>query len=136
MCAPFRPGRTSSSQGIGGHFIPPSADYFYLDSYQTSEIVPASQSPSVRHFISELDAKGKRFNGFGEYGRGVSTSWAPIKWTTIQARIKVFAEDSAWLRSRAGVRVWSYWYTTDNSGGQWRMTDAASQDAWARVAAQ
>ena len=104
MCAPFRPGRTSSSQGIGGHFIPPSADYFYMDSYQTSEIVPASQSPSVRHFISELDAKGRRFNGFGEYGRG--------------------------------VRIWSYWYTTDNSGGQWRMTDAASQDAWARVAAQ
>jgi hypothetical protein len=103
MCAPFRPGRTSSSQGIGGHFIPPSADYFYMDSYQTSEIVPASQSPSVRHFISELDAKGKRFNGFastgGEFGSG-RTGTRPI------------------------------------TGGQWRMTDAASQDACARVAAQ
>jgi hypothetical protein len=125
-------GGAQNSRGIGGHFIPPTADFHYMDTYQTDTIIPASQTPSVRNFIAEVGRKGGRLNGFSEYARGV----APLSSATIQARIKVFATDSAWLRSRPGIRAWCYWNTTDQDGRQWRLMDAASQDAWSRVARQ
>jgi hypothetical protein len=116
-------GGAQSSRGIGGHFIPPTADYHYMDTHQTDTIIPASQTPSVRSFIAEVGRKGGPLNGFSDYARGV----APLSSATIQARIKVFATDSAWLRSRPGIRAWCQWNTTDQDGRQWRLMDAASQ---------
>jgi len=129
-------GGKSSSRGIGGHFIPPTAHYFYLDTYQPTTIVPAAESPSIVNFLAELRAKGARFNGFAEYGRGQSTATMPIPESTVQARIQVFGLDDAWLRSLPDVRIWCYWYTIGSSGDQWRMADTASQAAWARIAAR
>jgi len=126
-------GGTGSSRGIGGHFLPPVADQFFADTYQkggADVIKPASQDISVLNFIREVEAKGRTFNGFTEYGRGI----VPVSDADVARRISVFAADNEWLRSRGGVNTWAYWYCP-GAVDQWRMLDAASQEAWRKVAA-
>lgn len=121
--------------GIGGYFIPPSADDFYLDSYQRTTIVPAQQDSHVQNFLKELAKRGHHFNGFTEYGRGVTPAGATPSSTQAAARAAVIKTDNAYLRSLPTVDVWAYWYTTDlASGDQWRFTDAASVKAWRAAA--
>ena len=134
----------SGHHGYTGSFIPPNADRYYLDSYQRgvgySPIRPAAQDPSVQRYMALLTQKGKRFNGFTEYGRGATDATHPLTSAMVQQRVSVYAADDAYLRSLRGVQVWSYWYTTDgsgsNSGRQWRLTDATSQRAWRSIATQ
>jgi hypothetical protein len=136
-------GGKTSSRGIGGHFMPDKADKFYLDSYQRggadsswNPIQPASQDKAIVNYLSELAKKGRQWNGFTEYGRGVGVNGAAVSSADIRRRIDVFDADRRWLAARSGINVWAYWYTTDlASGDQWRLRDAASQRAWANVAA-
>lgn len=128
----------SNQPGYAGSFIPPHADRYYLDSYQRgvswSPIRPAAVDPSVQRYMRLVAAKGHRFNGFTEYGRGAVDADHPLRQAMVQQRLRVFAADDKYLRSLRGVRVWSYWYTTDRaSGTQWRLTDPQSQRAWRAV---
>ncbi len=131
--------RSAERNGYDGSFIPPAADLYYLDSYQQgvtgSLIRPASQDPGIQRYLTLLHQRGKQFNGFTEYGRGMTDSTHPLTSTLVKQRLSVFAADATYLRSLPGVRVWCYWYTTDlASGDQWRLTDAASQQAWRTIA--
>lgn len=128
------PGRN----GYDGSFIPPNADRYYLDSYQrgtaASPIQPASQDPSVQRYITLLNQRGKLFNGFTEYGRGVVPQGGTLTDAMVQQRVNVFSADDNYLHNLPGVQVWSYWYTTDlASGDQWRLTDSTSQHAWRNI---
>jgi len=125
--------------GYDGSFIPPNADYYYLDSYQRgdgwSQLQPAEKDPSVQRYRSLLAAKGHQFNGFTEYGRGAVDRSHPLTRAMVHQRMKVFAADERYLRSLPEIRVWTYWDTTDRpSGTQWRLTDKKSQKAWRAIA--
>jgi hypothetical protein len=131
----------SGHQGYSGSFIPPHADRYYLDSYQRgvaySPIRPAAQDPAVQRYMALLAQKGKLFNGFTEYGRGCKDATQPLTDAMVQQRLKVFAADNTYLRSLRGIRVWSYWYTTDvKSDRQWRLTDSRSQQGWRAITSQ
>jgi hypothetical protein len=122
-------GAGGGSRGIGGYFIPPTADDFYLDSYQqNSQIEPASQDPEISHFRAELAKKGKKFNGFCEYGRGIGS-------TSSAARAKVIGQDYTWLKSLGTAKVWIYfWNYSKTTGDNWKFTDSASINAWKKAA--
>lgn len=127
-------GGASSSRGIGGHFIPKLADDFYGDSYQRTTLTPAQKDPRVQNYMKELAAKGKNFNGFTEYGRGVIASGGSYSQTVANARIAVMKADAIYLATLPNVDVWSYWYTTDiASGDQWRFTDTGSINTWLAI---
>ena len=124
--------------GYDGSFIPPSADLYYLDSYQRgdgwSPLRPAAKDPSVQRYRSLLAAKGHQFNGFTEYGRGAVDRGHRLTRAMVHKRLQVFAADERYLRSLPDIRVWTYWDTTDlGSGTQWRLTDRRSQDAWRHI---
>lgn len=124
-------GGTSSDRGIGGYFIPSTADDYYLDSYQRAKIVPAKTDLGVQNFIKELAAKHHQFNGFTEYGRGVIANGATFDATVAAARAQVIKTDATYIATLPNVDVWSYWFTTDKaSNDQWRFTDSGSLKAW------
>jgi hypothetical protein len=122
----YRPG----GRGIGGHFIPTTADYYYVDSYQqNAELRPATQDQNIMNFRAELSKKGKRFGGFSEYARGTASA-------NPTARVNVLKADNAWLRS-IGARVWVYWWAYGpQNDHNYKFTDAASFTAWKQIAAQ
>jgi hypothetical protein len=134
---------SAKRSGYDGSFIPPAADRYYLDSYQQgitgSPLRPASQDPSVQRFITLLHERGKQFNGFTEYGRGMTDSTHPLTADLVQQRLNVLSADDTYLRSLPGFQVWSYWYTNDsktagtNPVKQWRLTDTKSQQAWRNI---
>ena len=117
-------------RGVGGYFIPTTADYYFEDTYaQNNAVVPATQDPEVQGYLTELRKKGKHFDGFTEYARGTA-SGSP------SARASVIASDNAWLRSM-GARVWIYWWgMSPQTGDNWKFTDSTSIAAWRKVAAQ
>lgn len=123
----YRPG----GRGIGGYFIPTTADDYYFDSYQQTRIVAASKDVKLRNFIAELTRKHLAFNGFSEYGRGAIPAGGTPSTAAEAARVKVIALDAAWLETQPAVNLWIYWYTpAQQSGDQWRFSDPASQKAW------
>ncbi len=123
--------RPTGGRGIGGFFIPSTADDYYLDSYQRIRIIPAAEDPRIQNFIAELTKKDLSFNGFTEYGRGLTPPGAPSSAAEAAARAKVIATDAAWLQAQPKVNLWIYWYTPAlASGAQWRFTDPASVKAW------
>jgi len=125
----------AGGRGMGGYFIPTTADDYYLDSYQRVRIRPAAKDPEVQNFIAELGRKRLHFNGFAEYGRGASAVGPPGA-AAAAARAAVIATDAAWLKSQPDVNLWIYWYTPGlGSGKQWRFTDQASLQAWRSQAA-
>jgi len=129
-------GGKTSSAGIGGSYIPSTADRYYEDSYQRSVIGPASKDIRVTNYLKELSRKGRHFDGFPEYGRGVIPAGGTFDAKVAADRSKVIPVDAAWLRSM-GASAWLYWYTTDRAtGDQWRFTDAASIKAWRAEAAK
>ncbi len=120
----------NGNRGIGGNFIPPTADYYYMDSYQqNADLRPAAQDQSVTNFRAELSKKGKHFSGFSEYARGTASA-------NPAARVNVLNADNAWLRS-IGARVWVYWWAySRQTGDNWKFTDSASMSAWKKIATQ
>ncbi len=125
-------GGPTSSAGMDGSYVPDKSDFNYVDSYQRSAIQPAQTDPKVQNFIKALHAKGKKFNGFTEYGRGVVAPGASFNQSIATARAKIIAVDATYIKTLPDVNVWAYWYTT-GSAGQWRFTDSASIDAWKTV---
>lgn len=126
----------AARKGYSGAFIPPNADFYYMDSYQRKYLSPASIDPSVQRYMNLLADRGKEFNGFTEYGRGVVPFGGKLDPTVAAARIALFPVDAEYLQSLGTVRVWCYWYTIDGANpknktpDQWRMLDAPSQKAW------
>lgn len=117
-------------RGAAGNFIPPSADYYYMDSYQqNSALKPATQDQTVSNYRALLAKRGKPFGGFTEYARG-TTSANPA------SRVAVMQADNTWLRS-IGARVWVYWwYPSVQTGDNWQFKDSASIQAWNQILAQ
>jgi hypothetical protein len=69
-----------------------------------------------------------------EYGQYAVPSGATPDPRLQRRRAQAIETDATWVRAHHQIRVWIYW---DDSGheGNWRLTDAASQQAWRAVAA-
>lgn len=117
-------------RGAAGNFIPPSADYYYMDSYQqNSALAPATKDQTVMNYRALLAKRGKPFAGFTEYARG-TVSANPA------TRVAVMKADDLWLRS-IGARLWVYWwFPSVQTGDNWQFRDAASIQAWNSILAQ
>ena len=127
----------SGLHGYDGSFIPTAQDRSYADSYLPTAalIVPAQTEVRLTRYRALLASKGKTWDGFTEYGRGVIRDGAAFDQAVATKRASVIPIDAQWLATTQ-ARVWAYWYTTDlGSGDQWRFTDAASLNAWRTVAA-
>ena len=124
-------GGHGGDRGLGGYFMPTTADDYYLDSYQRNTIVAASEDVRVQNFIKELAARHHEFNGFTEYGRGVIPNGGSANADVAAARAAVIKTDATYINTLPNVDVWAYWFTTDKaSNDQWRFTDDASLKAW------
>ncbi len=117
-------------RGAAGNFIPPSADYYYMDSYQqNSALAPATKDQTVVNYRALLAKRGKPFAGFTEYARG-TTSANPA------TRVAVMKADDLWLRS-IGARLWVYWwYPSVQTGDNWQFRDPASIQEWNSILAE
>lgn len=122
-------GRGGGSRGLGGYFIPTTADDYYMDSYQqNNELEPASSDPQVTNYRAELAKKGKKFSGFSEYARGIGSGVSAT-------RARIIATDDTWLKSLGTAKIWIYWWAlSKQTGDQWKFTDAASINAWKKAA--
>ena len=126
----------TAGHGFSGSFIPTKQDRSYADSYLPTSrtIVPAKTEVRLTRYRALLAAKGKIWDGFTEYGRGVIRQGAAFDPAVAAARAKTISADAAWLPTTT-ARVWAYWFSTDlASGDQWRFTDAASMTAWRTAA--
>lgn len=126
----------TAGHGYSGSFIPTKQDRNYADSYLPTArtIVPAATEPRLTRYRALLAAKGKAWDGFTEYGRGVIRKGAAFDPAVAAARAQTIKVDAAWLPTTT-ARVWAYWFSTDlASGDQWRFTDAGSMTAWRAAA--
>lgn len=127
----------SGLNGYDGSYIPTTQDRSYADSYlpTAASIVPAQAEVRLTRYRALLAAKGKTWDGFTEYGRGVIRGGAAFDQAVATKRANIIPVDAQWMATTK-ARVWAYWYTTDlASGDQWRFTDTASSNAWRAVAA-
>lgn len=124
-------GSGGGSRGIGGYFIPTTADDYFMDNYQqNNRLMPASSDPEVVHFRDELAKKGKKLNGFAEYARGTGSGVSATRARLLQA-------DYTWFKSLGSVKIWVYWWEySRQTNDQWKFTDSASITMWKKLAAQ
>lgn len=108
------------------------ADFVGLDWYG-ADPTPMTTSRSFQNWYKVFAPTGLPLvmPEYGQYFAPVDRAPDPAK---LQARVSAIRQDAAWIAQHPQFKAWLYWQGGGNTG-QWRLTDAASQQAWQSIAA-
>lgn len=107
------------------------ADFAGLDWYGPQP-APMTQSASFSTWYKTMSATGVPLY-ITEYGQGVQKTGRAADPARDTARAQAITTDAAWITAHPEIRMWMYWEAT-GAQGDWRLKDAASQQAWRAVA--
>jgi hypothetical protein len=107
-----------------------AADFAALDWY-SAQPEPMTTSPQFEHWYATMVGTGKPLL-VTEYGQYAVRGGRPDP-VAQQERAAAIRTDAAWIATHPRFRMWLYWNGTGDQG-DWRLTDAASQQAWRAVA--
>ena len=107
------------------------ADFTAADTYDSTP-TPLEQDPEFRGWYDYMVSKGKPML-IAEYAHYVVPPGGAPDPAQQARRAEVIAADAAWLRREGRIQMWLYWNAM-GSKGDWRLHDAASQQAWRNVA--
>ena len=107
------------------------ADFTAADTYDSTP-TPLEQDPEFRGWYDYMVSKGKPML-IAEYAHYVVPPGQTPDPAQQARRAEVIAADAAWIRREGRISMWLYWNAM-GSKGDWRLNDAASQQAWRNVA--
>jgi hypothetical protein len=107
------------------------ADFAGLDWYGPQP-TPMTTSASFENWYRTMLPTGMPLY-ITEYGQGVRKPGRAADPGRDAARAQAITTDAAWIHAHPRIRMWLYWQAT-GAQGDWRLHDAASQQAWRAVA--
>ena len=109
------------------------ADFTAVDVYTNDEGRPLETHPEFRGWYDYMLGKGEPML-IAEYGQYVVWPGQQPDPQKLQDRADTIRQDAAWLAEQGTISMWLYWDAMGVDNGDWRLNDAASQQAWREVA--